>query len=506
MTKRLAIIVLGLALVGLVAASAQEPKTPPPPEPPKRVDLSGHRIEDKTPVSLWNEQSPEMKAYSLLLGKAWRTSREAFAGAARRHVAYEDLFSDIDKQRGEIVHVEGMMTQLRQRPAPKAIANEGLATIYQGWLRDPLFEGHKPVMVVFTALPPGLEPAEDMRKPVLFDGYLFKLVSYETPDGWTVAPLIIGQSPRLTKLKSLAMTDAQRGASAAATLVGAGPSPDMLTMLHIATISSAWPKEKVQEPPITKATRLDLNGPYIIEDNKPIPSWFVKNDPQGEPTAYSEVLRLAHKTPAKAFQAGVNPLVSYAHMFNEPVSHRGEVVQVKGTMTRLRRFDPPILSSKEDGIKDLYEGWIFDLKIYGANPVCVVFTELPKGLQVGELLRTNVTFDGYFFKRYAYESGEKGAKGKPVWRLAPLVIGHAPVVEEVPQAAIEEGTSLGTGLVMIFLALVAGTMFFALGLLFWYRRGDRHIRQRIAGASARPFIDPSDVQQESPREDVPSEN
>lgn len=496
MLKRYAL--LWLAVIALPAL-ADEPAKAPPAEPVKRLDLAAFAIKDNMPIPLWEEGNTEVKAYQMLLGKAWRTSAKTFAAAARKDIPYPELVREPGKHRGEVVHVEGLMTQLRQRPAPRALDMEGLPTIYMGWVHDPAFEGHNPVTVLFTSLPKGLNVAEDFRQYVAFDGYYYKVFRYETKDGWADAPLLIGQTPKLLKAPPVGMDESQRALSAVATVVATSDPADRLGLLHVATIANAWPRETAAEPPITKATRLDLT-PFIIEDNRPIPDADKNNDPQGEPSAYRYVLSVVHKMMVEVLKAGVNPMVNYAHMLKEAESVRGEIVQVKGTLTRLRRYDPPLLS-RRDGIKDLYEGWVFDPKIYGANPTCIVFTELPPGLEVAELTHKPITFYGFFFKTYAYESGEKNAKGKAVWRAAPLVMGKTVMLDEAPAAQVEDNMSLGTGLVMIFLALLAGTMFFALGLVVWYRRGDRHIRSRIAGASSKPFVDPSELPPQPPSEE-----
>ena len=78
-------------------------------------------------------------------------------------------------------------------------------------------------------------------------------------------------------------------------------------------------------------------------------------------------------------------------------------------------------------MKTLYEGWIFD-DLYIANPFCVLFTELPPGLHVGEKLEYRVGFDGYFFKRYRYKDGQGTV------RDCPLFIGRTLAVQPAPNS------------------------------------------------------------------------
>ena len=42
-------------------------------------------------------------------------------------------------------------------------------------------------------------------------------------------------------------------------------------------------------------------------------------------------------------------------------------------------------------------------------------------------------------------------------------------------------------------ALGIFTLFFALGLAWWYHRSDRRLRERLAGTRAVPFVDPSEA-------------
>src|SRR5262245_3266825 len=158
-------VLVFVALLWAQPGRADDADKPQPPAAPlKRLDLAGYAIADREPIPLKGDDAPEIKAYQLVLSRAWRTSLKSFADVARRDVAHEELLREPARYRGEVVHVEGLLTQLRQRPAPKALQKEGLASIYMGWLSDPLFEGHKPVTVIFPNLPKGLEPGEDLHQ------------------------------------------------------------------------------------------------------------------------------------------------------------------------------------------------------------------------------------------------------------------------------------------------------------------------------------------------------
>ena len=201
--------------------------------------------------------------------------------------------------------------------------------------------------------------------------------------------------------------------------------------------------------------------------------------------AYDYVLSAAQRLPVDAIARAARRDLTFAHFFEEPDKYRGEIVHVDGFLRRVRRFDPDRLTRKE-GVRDLYEGWLFNPQLYGANPICMVFTELPPGLQPGEALNVPVAFDGFFFKRYRYDAAGK-------WREAPLLIGRQPTLATAPLSVVQEGNSNNTQLVLLFLGVLVVTLFFALGLALWYYQGDRRVRARLASSHSVPFVDPSET-------------
>jgi hypothetical protein len=178
----------------------------------------------------------------------------------------------------------------------------------------------------------------------------------------------------------------------------------------------------------------------------------------------------------------------------EPKKHRGTVVHVEGVLWQVRRYDPPLMTSQA-GVRDWYEGWLFEKYAGdtepGLNPVCLIFTELPSGLTAEERMKVPVQFDGYFFKRYRYVS--RGKEDKDV----PLLIGHGPVLAPAPAAAGTQAAetnplfSSSGPLLTIFLGSVAGVVVLAAALHLWFRRGDRAVRARLAAAAPKEFVEPT---------------
>jgi hypothetical protein len=215
-----------------------------------------------------------------------------------------------------------------------------------------------------------------------------------------------------------------------------------------------------------------------VRDRQGIPDGTeVKNNEPSEVDAYYEALFYAYLNPPEAFADSARRDFTYAQLFNEPHKWRGEVLHVEGRLKRLRRYDVPLQLADRD-IKYLYEGWIFD-QAYGANPTCLLFTELPPGLEPAESMEAQVAFDGYFFKIYRYQSGDS----KPGQaREAPLLIGRTLKLLSPQQANAVSATVWSKPLLVSFFALVFSTVGLAIWLTWWFRRGDRRIRTRLASS------------------------
>jgi hypothetical protein len=214
--------------------------------------------------------------------------------------------------------------------------------------------------------------------------------------------------------------------------------------------------------------RVDLAG--RVEDKAPIRSW--QENPV-EAKAYCEVVIHANQTSQEVFGRAARRDVTFAHLFEEPAKYRGEVIHVAGRLKRLRRFEAPG-PVQQAGIPFIYEGWIFDAERYGANPTCVIFTELPSGLEVQEELDKRVGFDGYFFKRYRYQAQD-------AWRDAPLLIGNTIVLARGDRAASSgDGGPWTQPIVALILTVVGVSVGLILCLALWFRSSDRRIRRLLS--------------------------
>lgn len=257
-------------------------------------------------------------------------------------------------------------------------------------------------------------------------------------------------------------------------------------------------------PPVSdEAPELNPQLLHAVRDDRPFPNLSHKLPEQvtlqerAEIRAYAEALVAAAKTPPAAFahSAKENKWVTWGHLYRQPEKFRGKVIPVKGKLMRLRRMDPPWTARKRlFTLKDMYEGWIFT-ETARANPVCVMFTELPKGVEIGEKVDYKVELNGYFFKRYWYISGE--GPRKTLFFIAPTFRVLPQEKDESTKGPASISETLTGGAIM--LVIIGGLTFLVvMGINWWYRRDDARIHNRL-----------SDIRAESvqlPGTNEPSEN
>src|SRR5262249_41361639 len=168
-------------------------------------------------------------------------------------------------------------------------------------------------------------------------------------------------------------------------------------------------------------------------------------------------------------------------------------IPLEGRLARLRKLDVDRFL-KLRGVKQLYEGWVFGTT-YAANPWCIVFTELPPGMKVGEDVDYRVAFNGYFFKKYRY----RAAKGD---YFTPLLVGRTVRLTRKP-AAPSQASAFAESFVVGITGLIAGTVVLVGGLAWWFRRGDRRLHRRLAEVHGQPLLEPASG--EHPSHDPASE-
>jgi hypothetical protein len=242
------------------------------------------------------------------------------------------------------------------------------------------------------------------------------------------------------------------------------------------------------EDPATQY-RIDKDRRYFadIRDGTP----FQTDPSNGEYQSYSSVLQHARGFPTVDLERFARRDVSFRDLFLNTDEFRLELVYFEGRLKQLRRTEPTT-ELKEAGVNDLYEGWLFPRD--ESNPVCILTTDLPPGLEAQKDLRSEmdrwVGFAGYFFKKFRYESRKVNPKDPSRYqdRLAPVLMGHS-----ITPLAEPAGPADDPWFSTFLPAVVAGSA--GLGLmivvLMWYfRRGDRAIEQTVAARREKnPFAD-----------------
>jgi hypothetical protein len=232
--------------------------------------------------------------------------------------------------------------------------------------------------------------------------------------------------------------------------------------------------------PIAAQDSVELERDLLdgVSDKLPVQNWEQNSD---EARAYNYVLVKAGRAAPAALAAKGRRDLTYAHLMEEPSKYRGVLFHGQGRLRRLIKYDAPKMAAVE-GVATVYEAWIFGAGHYN-NPMCVLFSEAPPGIPIGEKLDVPVAFDAYFFKRYRYQAAD-------AVRDAPLLIGRAPVNllgQPTPEPKVADLLSsfVGFGVVTVLSVLL---------LAWWLWHSDRKVRATLARArAAAPLILESEV-------------
>jgi len=413
------------------------------------------QIKDNAPMD-----ASEAGAFEKIVNHARNCPLKDLTERARWKVAYADLAgSEAHKSwLRDLIKVKGRLIQVRQLDdVGKWLKGSPKSDLYEGWIQadgDPTML----VCVNFSELPPEFRLGVNMDDRVIFDGYFFKLLSFKSTaveeygqSEWKSAPLLIG--------RSIAMDE-----------------------MHLRTADGE----------VDEATRVRLNKDDFnsVIDKRPMASL---GENYYEYTAYGLTFLHAHQFSPEVLARHARKEVVYADLIGDLRDrYLRELLHVEGRLVRLRKLASNERLRDTSDIKEIYEGWIYHENEY-RHPIVVAFTELPPEITTGELLSYRVSFDGYYFKLMAYPSKEKDATtGKPVWRVAPLLIGVKLQSTET-EASMWALSSSFVPLVIAGFGLLLGAV---IVLTVWFRRADRRTRMQMEGALVRenPFVEAPAVQ------------
>lgn len=418
---------------------------------PKTGKIEGG-IEDFKPVASEKENPDEYTAWHEVISHARQFTAAELEEHAARDLTRDDLLSPRRSDfRLDLMRFDGKLTKVRRVAASKSLADAGVPEIYEALL-VPIDEPPNVVVsVVFTELPNFLggvtaKPAGEWVEENTWAtaaGYFFKVK--QDVAGGDAVPILIARS----------VTPSKTAPASAATAENPTALDKKLRVFQLIRDDAF----------IAKA-----------EDN-----WE-------EVSAWNRVLLHARRFMPDELEKAAGE-VKFADLFLDTRrDYKLDLLKFEGRLIMLNKSKPSekLLAA---GVETLYEGWIVPKDEPRGNPICVVFTDPPEGVEPTGRVNKWVSFAGYSFKLLRYKSGErdKDDPNRNVTKRAPLLLGRAVTARPDPDAP----TSLTwTGFMNAALAAVVGLIVIGGGVSLWFRRGDRKTRQEIAAHRGRnPFTE-----------------
>jgi hypothetical protein len=135
-----------------------------------------------------NEGAIDTQIYDWIIRRAYQTSLNAFAKAARKDVTYGHVMADPAFYRGKVVHFEGRLLSVNREKPPLEAREAGVSDLYVAWVGNAEL-GSNPFRLDFTTWPKGLSTdllgQPTIKEPirVALDGYFFKTYPYKDRRG-----------------------------------------------------------------------------------------------------------------------------------------------------------------------------------------------------------------------------------------------------------------------------------------------------------------------------------
>lgn len=362
--------------------------------------------------------------------------------------------------RYELLRFDGKLVSMRRLDAPQYFKDNPelkITELYEARF-VPLNESPlTPMSIVFLDLPDAF--ADVAKKPfkewvdrevwVAAAGFYFKTMSVPGPNGTTVSvPVVVGKS--ITPLS--------------------GP-----------------PAVEYNDP-----TALDRNVRVFkfIRDEAPM----IRTDSEGWAEAASANRVLIHSarfTPEQLEEHALSD-VKFADLFEDSRhAYKLKNVKFEGRLIRVRTAQVNN-ELKAAGVEQVFEGWLIPANEPRGNPICIMFTKLPDGVEPGDRVNKWVTFAGFYFKKMKYKSGEADPKrpGEFIYKYAPLVLGRGPIARD--ERDPDRPTSVTWG-AFVLGAIACGVLLIgSAGVLTWYyRKGDRRAKQAMDAVRNRNPFDPN---------------
>lgn len=207
---------------------------------------------------------------------------------------------------------------------------------------------------------------------------------------------------------------------------------------------------------------------------------------------YEDVLLHAHKFTTNELTAASRRDVSYYDMMDDKGRRdelRFELVHLEGRLKRLKKITS-LARLKSAGMTDLYEAWIYPKGGRGHDPVCVILSEPPAGLEPADDYTPGVpvSTSGYFFKVIEYPSNQPNPNdpNRTMFRRAPLLLGRGLTTGKDGEGLNASITDLAT-VSLVFGGVVIAAL---VGLTVWLRRTDAGSRRAYVNRLRNPYTPP----------------
>lgn len=180
------------------------------------------------------------------------------------------------------------------------------------------------------------------------------------------------------------------------------------TAKPVVPLGTPWKELVVEHPGHTDEEEIDAlqEEMQAIGDMTPLAA--------EEMPAYWRLVKWAYSKPGEELRKLARTDLQFTHLFQAPSKNRGALVDVKLHVRLTRQHDAPENSAK---VTRVYEAW-GPSEESQTFPYCVVFVDVPPGVEVNGAAFFDARFVGFFLKKMSYEDA-MGVK-----RTAPLLIGR----------------------------------------------------------------------------------